>query len=352
MEKLLSKYREPIKKEIHEFFDKRIKELEKTNRWGPDVGSKFKEFILNGKLIRGSLVLYFYEMFKGNIDTNAVKTAAAIEIIHSSLLIHDDIMDESIMRRNKKSTYIEYNDLAIKEQLKSPLHFGESMAICVGDIGFFFAFEILASLDIKPEIKKRISDWMTIELANVGLAQMQDVYLGHTKHGFTEKDLLDMYKYKTARYTFSLPMMLGAELAEQSGDILCWFELLGELMGTIYQVRDDELSIFGSEADVGKTSTSDIIQEKKTLYYYYLFNETDEDTKKKLKQIFGNPEVNANDMQVLRNIIEKSGIEKKVKKIIESLTAESMKVINQLEIDEKHKQILMGMLEYCSKRQK
>ena len=94
-------------------------------------------------------------------------------------------------------------------------HLGQSLGICAGDVGFFLAFEILSKLKIKGRIYREILRLFSQEISYVGLAQMMDVYYGASKGSISEQDILKLYLYKTGRYTFSLPLMTGALLAEQ-----------------------------------------------------------------------------------------------------------------------------------------
>src|SRR5258708_9868215 len=127
-------------------------------------------------MLRGSLVLFLSECYTGKITEDAVRIASAMELFHSSLLIHDDIMDNDTQRRGYQTIFAQYQSLGEKKKLLDPRHFGESMGICTGDISFFLAFQLLSSIG-DSSIKQRIIDVYMNEMISVGLAQMQDVYL-------------------------------------------------------------------------------------------------------------------------------------------------------------------------------
>src|SRR5579883_2354422 len=77
--------------------------------FGKEVLQKLLQFNTQGKMLRGSLVIGVYELFNNFIPQEVINVATALEFIHGSLLIHDDIMDNDKMRRGEKSIYAQYN---------------------------------------------------------------------------------------------------------------------------------------------------------------------------------------------------------------------------------------------------
>ncbi|MDP3785119.1 MAG: polyprenyl synthetase family protein [bacterium] len=229
MEKFLRIYKPPIEAFLDEFLKKKEKELSKINPWGRDALRRLRVFVKRGKTLRGALVILSYLLKQKKVSQEAIAAAAALELAHSSLLIHDDIMDEDFWRRGRKTIFAQYAALAPKR--KKARHFGESMGICAGNLGFFLAFEIL------PE---RLRPVFTKELVVVDVGQMQDVYFVSGGR-ISRAEVLRMYRYKTARYTFSLPFLMGGILAGLPLSSLRKLEKFGELCGIVFQLRDDEL---------------------------------------------------------------------------------------------------------------
>lgn len=352
MKDFFQKYKPEIDNYLKRFLSKKEKELQKTNRWGKDVSRRFAKFVDQGKTIRGSLVVISYLMNKNGKTDEVIKAAAAIELLHSSLLIHDDIMDKDILRRGLPTTFSQYEELGKKENIKSPRVFGENLAICAGDIGYFLAFEILSSLNISPRIKGGIISLYSKELVSVGLGQMQDTYLGNTTKKVKEEDILNVYLYKTARYTFSLPFATGAILAGANEKTVKKLQSLGEYLGVIFQIKDDELGIFGSQKEIGKPVGSDIKEGKRTLYTFYLLKKANQNEMRKLKNILGNGDIKAKDIRFVRTLIEKHKIDQEIDKKLEELEEKSKKLILSLESKEKYKEILLTLLAYNLRRKR
>lgn len=205
--------------------------FKKINSWGEDLIEKFKKFVVAGKTIRGTLVFLSAEMFNFYDQKTILPAASAMEFIQSSLLIHDDIMDRDLKRRGAPSIFASYIPIGEKEKFSDPFYFAASMGVCAGDIGFFLVFKLINSLSLKDKI--------TSEIIQVGLGQMADVYWGYKKVRPTASEAEKIYLYKTARYSFSLPLAIGATIAGQPQKIIFLLEKLGEFLGVAFQIKDN-----------------------------------------------------------------------------------------------------------------
>ncbi|HEB30197.1 MAG TPA: polyprenyl synthetase family protein [Spirochaetes bacterium] len=352
MNPFFEKYRASIEESIIAFLTKKKDELSSVNIWGEDLMRRFSGFAGQGKMIRGGLVILSYLMYKGNDPGWIVKTASAVELIHSSLLIHDDIMDRDYVRRGEKTLFAQYQELGENEKYHDPVHFGESFGICAGDIGFFLAFEILSEVDIYPEAKGKIFNLWSKELTLVGLAQMQDVYFSISNLEPGEDEILDLYRFKTARYTFSLPLMTGAILAGQDTKTALHLEKLGECIGIIFQIKDDELGLFGDEKEIGKPVGTDIEEGKKTIYSHYLLKSVRGEDRKSVQNILHQKINTKSALETLRDISQKAHVHDMIRKKILSLSEEAKQLIYGLNIEVKYREILLDILEYNINRER
>ena len=355
MEEELKKYREKLSSFITKFLDDKEVEFLQVNHWGSDSIGRLKKYALQGKLIRGCLILMSSNMFSNHDEKNeinALKAAAAIELIHSSLLIHDDIMDRDDMRRGQPAIHYQYEHLGMEQDFRNSKHYGISMGICVGDIAFFLAMELISSINVDDKFKKEIDKVFFDTICKVGLAQMQDVNFEYLKNDVSETEILSVYRYKTARYTFSLPLMIGALLSKQDDTIVNKLGLIGEDMGIVFQIKDDELGIFGDESLLGKSVGIDIRDNKKTLYRHYLLSSSTESEKHILNKIFGNQDLNSSDVLLVRDMIVDKGIHDKMIHKVQSFESNTKKIINELNISEESRRLLLSLLYYNVNRKK
>ncbi|HTP58352.1 MAG TPA: polyprenyl synthetase family protein, partial [Spirochaetia bacterium] len=286
----------PIARELRRLLESRSAELGRINGWGPDMLARFVPFCLKGKMIRGGLLVLGWEMHarhkaSGAAPREVLQAAAAIEMLHSSLLIHDDIMDNDRLRRGERTIFAQYEQAGRRAHAPDPAAFGRSMGTCAGDAGYFLAVEALARLSLDPLRKASLISLISRELTYVAVAQMQDLAFAASSRVPSREDVLALYLYKTARYTFSVPLMAGALMAGAPPAVQRKLGELGERLGVIFQVRDDEMGIFGSEKQTGKPVGSDIREGKKTLLYLELLHKARGREKRALAAMFGNADL-------------------------------------------------------------
>ncbi len=345
-------YRSKISSFLSELLNEKKSEAKKVNEFGEDLPERLVKFILGGKMIRGCLVLLAHEMFKEEVDDEAVKVGAAIELLHSALLIHDDIIDKDELRRGDKTIFAQYEELGVKENFPDARHFGYSMAVCVGDLCISYAYQILSNLNVDDARKRRIISLFCDSLNCAGLAEMDDIYLSFTKKEFSEERVMNVYKYKTAIYTFSVPFTAGAVLANSDeNDIKTLYEL-GEKIGIIFQIKDDEIGIFGDEESIGKSVGSDVSENKKTLWRNYLFEKSSDEERLKLENIFGKSDLKRDDIDLVRKMILEKNVKDLVDNKIKKLFEESENLIESLNISEDYKKFLHGLMKYNISRNK
>jgi geranylgeranyl diphosphate synthase, type I len=338
-----------LRKQITNSLAKKQKNYAEVNPWGQDVSERFSQFATQGKLIRGSLVCFSQELFGGKVDANAVSAGAALEILHSSLLIHDDIMDNDVLRRGQPSIHKQYEQLVSNVHKKNAAHIGISLGISAGDFGYFLAWEMLGQ--IKHPQQQKIMQKIAHEVGLVTIAQMQDV----SSHGgkvLDQASILGMYQYKTGRYSFSLPLAVGALLANQPAQVIKRLERFGEAVGILFQLADDRLGIFGTPEQTGKSVGSDIKENKQTIYRALLFHHASPSEKATLQKLFGSSNITSKNLQFIHSMITKYAIDGEIEQLCKSYAEEAQSIIGTLPIAEKHKATISALVQYIQTRNK
>ncbi len=336
--------RERIKNHLVSFMD------EKRNENLPAI---FKEqrlidslesFALRGKLIRGTLFLLMCEAFGTKINRETLNIACAIEIMHSSLLIQDDVIDNDLTRRGAKTIFAHYSDEGERIGAFDAYHYGISTAIVAADVAFFFAIELISSFN-SPSLSALLK-YYAHEVYLVSLAESADSIFGQTSIEPAKEDIYAVYKYKTARYTFSLPFEMAAIVSGGKGGQQKELGSLGELAGIIFQLKDDEIGLFGDEALIGKPVGSDIRENKKTLIRALLYEHADESDRQVLDTCFGNTKGGNDQTEIVRNIYKKYKIGNYIDKEIQQLMDRVWEMYNRLEIDAEYKSLVKELLEF------
>ncbi|PNR92729.1 hypothetical protein HWHPT5561_05525 [Petrotoga sp. HWH.PT.55.6.1] len=280
--------------EFKDFFDKKIKNFFENL----DLEDYLKEplfyYIENGgKRLRPWIIYNFGQIISIN-KKNLIDIAIAVEILHSSSLIHDDLpaLDNAKLRRGALTTH---------------LKFGEYKAILAGDYGFTLPLQIVAGLDnIKEGNKLLLMDYFIKTILKLFQGEMEDLIFEKEDKNVGEKEILEMYSKKTGAlfgFCFASPFLMAgeAELAKEMNKI-------GTDFGVSFQIFDDLKDIFTKEEDIGKETNKDV--NKKTLLNFYKFQET--------QIIADNMYINVLQKLEDLNLTELSQLLKEVRKIIET----------------------------------
>lgn len=305
-----------------------------------------KKLIRKGKGIRGSLVYIINEIFKLKIkENNLFYLAVFFEIIHSSLLIHDDIMDNDTLRRGEKTINFYYQEKF--KNIKTDDLIGKNFAINIGDIGFFIGFDFLNKIQIENKKKIQLFSLIIKEYIQVAFAQMDDVFFSQTIKEPQIDQILKIYLYKTARYTFVLPISAALFIKEhQYFHDKNFFSIL-EKLGIIFQISDDLIGFLSDET--GKDLGSDIRENKKTLIRYFL---TKELKNNQLKKLFGKKNITKDEIKKLRDFFESSKSKEEIYKIINYYKNEIIIDLKKYNYSQKFKNLVLKFIEYLISRKK
>ena len=219
-----------------------------------------------GKRLRPLITLFVSDLFTGNI-TNALSAYAALEIFHNFTLAHDDIMDNSIMRRGKKTINSKWDN---------------NTGILSGDVMLIISYEILNKYDDSKYILLSKQLTQTSRLVCEGQQNDMDFSL---KKDVLEADYFEMIENKTA-VLIGCSFMFGAIVSDlKTKDINILYEV-GKNLGIAFQLEDDLLDCFGDENKFGKKIGGDILEKKKTLLYIYTQANLDNNKTVEFENIF------------------------------------------------------------------
>jgi geranylgeranyl diphosphate synthase type II len=229
-----------------------------------------------GKGIRPALCVATCRAFGGN-DEQALPSAAAIELLHNSFLVHDDVEDCSEYRRDRPTMHRQY---------------GVPLAVNVGDAMNAMSVRLLRQnlSNLGPELSARILD--EFDHMSIETIEGQAMELGWIRDNdcnTTEDDYLLMVLKKTAWYSFIHPTRIGALIAEPDRDDLEAFNSFGYYLGTAFQIQDDVLNLAGDKGKYGKEIGGDLLEGKRTLILAHLFQNGSAREKERLKVFLGKP---------------------------------------------------------------
>lgn len=279
---------------------------------------------LGGKNLRPFLLLLTCKMFKGQIK-NALPAAIALELFHNFTLIHDDITDNSPLRRGKPTVHIKWNT---------------NIALLSGD-----ALLIKAYQQLNKTPAKYLS--ATVQLFNdaaLKVCEGQQFDMNYeTKSKVTINDYLNMISMKTAAL-FSASMGMGAILAGASNTDCNKMKITGKSLGMLFQLKDDVLDVFGKPGKTGKQTGGDIIQDKKTFLLLKAFELAKGKDKNELHTLIGNTKISPPEkVTKVKKIYENLGVEECANKQMQMYYSNAKKSLNSIKAPEK--EILLQLAE-------
>lgn len=338
---MLSEIKKKIDSEL-KVFSKEIDKKYSLNKISPFLYQSIREFILrDGKRIRPILFVVGYLGFKAKAVPGLYTSALAIELLHDFLLVHDDIIDKSDSRRGKPSMHVVLNS-ALKGSKEAKFN-GQDLAIVVGDVMYAMAIHAFLSIKEDPKRKEKALKKFIESAMNTGAGEFIELLNGIKDLGNINKDdILKVYDYKTAFYTFACPLILGATLAGASEKEVQKLSDFGVSLGRAFQIKDDIIGMFDEEAVIGKSAISDLQEAKRTLLIYYAYKMASASAKKEIKRIFLKKKVSRQDLLEMRRIITLSGALDLAKKDIEALLLKAQKVILSSRIKRQFRDLLRG----------
>ena len=203
-----------------------------------------------GKRIRPYLLLEVLESLQVPITIAHAQVAAALEMIHTGSLIHDDLpaMDDDDFRRGR---------------LTNHKKFGEALAILAGDALFLDPYALIAQADLPNEIKVDLIASLSLSSGSMGMVAGQVLDMeGEGKH-LNLEELQTIHANKTGKL-LAFPFQAAGVIAGLDENLQKQLKTVGELIGLSFQVRDDILDVTASFEDIGKTPQKDLQAEKST----------------------------------------------------------------------------------------
>ena len=303
-----------IMTEYNKFFEDYLKKVLKYNK--PESLYDPVKYILEsgGKRLRPLITLYISELFNGK-RTVALPAAAALEIFHNFTLAHDDIMDNSSIRRGKKTINAKWDD---------------NTGILSGDVMLIISYEILNQYE---DSKYLLFSKKLTEISRLVCEGQQADMDFASKNDITENQYFEMIKNKTA-VLIGCSFMFGGIAAETNTSNTDLLYKIGLNLGIAFQLEDDLLDCFGDQEKFGKKIGGDILQKKKTLLYLFTYSKLESEKKLEFENIFNSNEIEESQkINSIKSFYETSGALEYLKNKVRVYFNEAEMLIDKLELD-------------------
>lgn len=286
----------------------------------------------------------------------------AVELVHSFLLIHDDIIDRSDTRRGKSTVHKKF------EKIGGP-HYGTSMGMLAGDLSLVEAMGIIADLrgtlpaDAKTLAGRRgntqtelVLEMLVNIIRDTIYGEVLDVEYSYRKANIDQ--IWQVIDLKTAKYSFVGPLVLGYRLGGGKGDLgsrgsmVDSLQKYGMLVGRAYQLKDDLLGVFGDEKITGKPGLSDMREGKNTVLLYKALELSGQTNRQFISKVWGSEKATLKDLAQIKGIFEESGALAWCEKKLEKMVGEASEKVGKITNDKKLREILGEIAQMAAAREK
>ncbi len=279
-----------------------------------------REFVLaGGKRLRPAFCYWAFVGVGGDGDDPAVIDAgAALELLHTFALVHDDIMDNSDRRRGLLTVHRHFEKRHGEQAWRGETRrFGEGAAILIGDLAFVYADQLLRAapqdaLDVFTELRLEV---------NVG----QYLDLVGTVQGDASPDLArKICIYKSGKYTVERPLHLGAALAGRFAECQAPLSAYGDPLGEAFQLVDDLLGTFGDAAVTGKPVGEDLREGKPTTLFAHAREAAVGADADMLADRYGATDLSPGDITAMQDLFERTGARAATERRVETLVDQAL----------------------------
>jgi geranylgeranyl diphosphate synthase, type I len=313
------------------------------------AGEILLNFVTGGKCLRSTFM--YLGWLSGAPDSDeALYASASLELLHAFALLQDDVMDDSPSRRGRPAAHIQFSDWHQKQGLSgSPRRFGDSAAILLGDLCLIWAEQMLRESGVEHHRLQRALpryDAMRTELA---LGQFADL-AGDVRDLPSMAVVLEVARRKSGNYTVRRPLEIGAAMAGCGDRTLSGLGRYGTAIGEAFQLRDDLLGVFGSEAVTGKPSGRDLVERKATSVVIAAYQLADAPTRQQITDLMNDGELDDTAIDRWRTLIVTTGAVRWIEDLISDRVTSARDALDELPLDESVRAALATMAALCTER--
>lgn len=342
---------------LDRFVARKREELSELGADVADLLDAAERAVTGGKRLRPAFTYWGWRTTgdKERKHASVVGAAAAIELVHASALVHDDVMDDSDTRRGRPAAHRWFRlQRERRRDGGSRGHetdgFGRNAAILLGDLLLSWSDELLSTSGFKPKAVLRGRRYFDLLRTEVVAGQYLDV-LAQTREGTSAAGAMRVVRYKAAKYTVERPLQMGAALGKAPGHLLRGLSDYGLPLGEAFQLRDDVLGVFGESHVTGKPSGDDIREGKRTLLVARAFDRADKQQARVLQRHLGDPDLDASGVAAFQRVLRDTGALAAVETVVEELTSAALSALRHAPVeDEEAREALRVLADKATNR--
>lgn len=294
-----------------------------------------------GKRMRAALVELGWLATGSRATPKILLPAVAVELLHSYLLVHDDIIDASDLRRGQPTVHrLLERRFGRRYRLskRTAEDLGQSLAIIAGDLNASYADRALLTADFPADRLVPALAALHQRLDQTIVGQIVDILLPHERAA--ERDVFLTHRLKTAGYSFHLPLQIGMILGGATRRQLAAVAGFAVPVGVAFQIQDDVLDVFGDPKRLGKPVTSDIQEGKQTLLIVYARALGTPRQRQRLHALVGKRRLTAAEFVEVKTILRRSGALAKTERTAKRLVSRGLRSLSSMSVSTRAARLL------------
>lgn len=307
--------------------------------------------VSGGKRFRAAFCYWGHRAVRPSPEDDAalVRACASLELLHASALVHDDYMDASDTRRGRPATHRLFEgEHRTAGWSGDPEQYGASAAILLGDLLLSWSDELLRRCGLPFAQVAPALEVFDRCRSEVIAGQFLDVSV--QARGRADVDTaMTVLRYKSAKYSIERPLHIGAALAGAPADTMAQLSAFGLPLGEAFQLRDDLLGVFGDPATTGKPAGDDLIEGKRTVLVALALDAASPADAALLDRSLGT-DLSAEQVGVLRAIIDGSGAHAQVEAVIGELADHAVAALDKADLDDSARGVLRELASAATQR--
>lgn len=304
-----------------------------------------------GKRIRPLLFMLSYRVFggeRGVDDRELLRAAAALEMLHAFILVHDDVIDQSDRRRGLPTFHKLVEEHLGKIQGRERI--GQNVALVVGDMLFALAIDTLHRADFPAATRDVALSRFLRYLSDTGSGEVCDILLGcRDITRASDEEIARMYTLKTTRYTFEAPCALGAILAGAPMDAVDEIAGVTDPLGLAFQIQNDLIEYSHFRID-DRAMQTDLLEGKKTMLMRVAYDRLADLDKSFLQLCLSSSTLTDSSILKIRQLIDRSGAVGVLKQRIDELFNEAFGALESSSLTPMQRDGLRASVQFVRKQ--
>jgi geranylgeranyl diphosphate synthase type I len=345
-----STFRSRVQAALESFLDGQTARLAPLGADASRLLAEARTSVAGGKKFRAAFCWWGHHAVAPPHDEQALlRACAALELLHASALVHDDLMDASDTRRGRPSTHRAFEREHTAAGWRGDAEqYGAAAALLLGDLLLSWSDELLRRSGLPADAV--LSALHVFDLCRSEVITGQFLDVSAQARGAADVDAaMTVLRYKSAKYSVERPLHLGAALAGATDGTLAQLSAFGLPLGEAFQLRDDLLGVFGDPDVTGKPAGDDLVEGKRTVLVALALDAAPAADAALLDAALGTA-LSASDVERLRGIIDDSGAHAQVEVVIEQLAGRALAALDRAQVDETARVVLRELASAVTQR--